>query len=193
MCRVHPWPVGSVGGVEGSAAAAGDLRRSDGLKLHEASDDQGSQCPDDVLAVQQVRLEGAQQDVPLDAVVGDGLQDQVLPGTQPRRLPAGPGTGGRRRRHRPGRVSKGGVCLLAGWRGRRRVPLVGRSVVGSPGSEQFSGHDRLPQRISQSISAIIASIIVARNPLRQAVCRCADERSSGSELVSSAGFSVNNG
>lgn len=79
MCRVHPWPVGSVGGVEGSAAAAGDLRRSDGLKLHEASDDQGSQCPDDVLAVQQVRLEGAQQDVPLDAVVGDGLQDQVLP------------------------------------------------------------------------------------------------------------------
>ena len=72
VCRVHPWPVGSVGGVEGSAAAAGDLRRSDGLKLHEASDDQGSQCPDDVLAVQQVRLEGAQQAVPRPAEGAEG-------------------------------------------------------------------------------------------------------------------------
>ena len=83
----------SVGGIECAASAGGEPWRSDGLELDQASDDEGTQGPGDVVPVQQVGFECSEQDVAVDPLVGDGLQGFVLPGGQ---RPEPEGVGGRR-------------------------------------------------------------------------------------------------
>ena len=58
------------------------------MELDQAADDEAAEGPDDVVSVEQVGFECAQEGVPLDALVGDGLQDFVLPGAE-RAAPGG--------------------------------------------------------------------------------------------------------
>jgi len=50
--------------------------------LDEAPDDKGTEGPGDILSVQQVGFESSEQDVAVDPLVGEGLQDFVLVGSQ---------------------------------------------------------------------------------------------------------------
>ena len=50
--------------------------------MDEAPDDQGTEGPGDVVSVQQVGFESSEQEVAVDPLLGDGLQDFVLVGSQ---------------------------------------------------------------------------------------------------------------
>ena len=48
------------------------------MEVDEAPHDEGAERPDDVVSVQEMGFECAEEDVSADALIGDGLQDFVL-------------------------------------------------------------------------------------------------------------------